>query len=509
MITLLVDGKPQDVNEGSHLKDLRAGRDPACSVAIIRPGARKSAITGSMRLNTTAGEVVIELNPEGQKIFESSRMHLPIEIHWQDRYAAAFGPFPSSFSPARTAALYERGDVILGCGGYDPERSYLIFSRSRHSSDHGAPAGGGVIGRVVSGRGIIDRWGTVDQVTAAAPVVSWADTSQSFTTIDPDLPLENGMEIITFLQITSQGFIGNQVSDTSAAESVEHMLLSLSDGHFVVERSASTHIRDNRKAGTEIQYQVKLPRREGAVTIRASGRSSGALFIYIQDLPATTSHTVTGQVTHGLELARLAKSGEVISVRVDPPRFDLIGLPLEKAQEIASSRGIRIKGDLEGSNLVVIEQDPPTTMQSLFAKEVTVGVVSLDKVIDIELDDATAPASCDIFRHLTGLHLHDVGRIPFFFNFEDVFLFKPKIPKGMNINPENTPVDHVSAGVLAITNDSRKGAGLVGVRTTENSEFGPTSEPFESTNIIGKVRDLKKLPLLKEKEIVFIREVKQ
>lgn len=508
MITLLIDGKPQAINDGARLKDILKGRDPACSVAIIRPGARESAVTGSMRLDSTAGEVVVELNREGQKLFEASHLVLPIEIHWQDRYAAAFGPFPSSLTPARAPALYERGDVILGCGGYDPGRSYLIFSRSRHTSDLGAPAGGGVIGQVVSGRGIIDRWGTGDLIRTAAPIVSWADTSRSFTTNDPDLLLEDGMEIISFLRITSQGYSGDHITDISAAESVEHMLLALADGHFMVERSASTHIRDNRKAGTDVQYEVKLPRREGAVTMRTSGRSRGALFVYIQDLPGSTAHTITGQVTHGLELARLVKEGEILCVQVDPPRFDLIGVPVERALEIASSRGVRVKGNIEGSNLVVVEQEPPTTLQSLFSKEVTVSAVSLEQVIDIELDDTAAPDSCDIFRRLTGLHLHDVGRIPFFFQFDDVFLFKPKIPKGVNINPENTPADHVSAGVLAITNDSRKSAGLVGVRTTDNSEFGPTSEPFESTNIIGKVRDMDKLPLLKEKEIVFIREVK-
>jgi len=47
----------------------------------------------------------------------------------------------------------------------------------------------------------------------------------------------------------------------------------------------------------------------------------------------------------------------------------------------------------------------------------------------------------------------------------------------------------------------------VGVRTSENNEFGPTSEPFEGTNIIGRVIDLEKLHNLKENEIAFIREV--
>jgi UPF0288 family protein (methanogenesis marker protein 3) len=99
-----------------------------------------------------------------------------------------------------------------------------------------------------------------------------------------------------------------------------------------------------------------------------------------------------------------------------------------------------------------------------------------------------------------------VGRLPFFFHFEDVYLFKPAIPKGVKIIPENLPEDTIPADSLAITNDSRKGSGLVGVRTTDNSEFGPTSEPFEGTNIIGRVLEPKKLGHYKEKDILFIRE---
>lgn len=506
MIKILLDGERLETGDGARLRDLLPDHDKACCVGIIRPGARESATTGSMRLDTSAGEVVVELNPAGQAIFGSASLQFPLSLHWQDRYAAAFGPFHSSFTPARTASLYERGDVVLGCGGYDPHRSYLIFCRSRHTSDHGAAAGGGVIGKVVSGRGVLDRWSTGDLVNTASPVLNWADTSRSFTTTDPDTVLEDGMEVISHLRITSFGYSGSEVTSTAAAESIEHFLLALEDAHFVVGRSSSTHIRDDRKAGTEVAYQVKQPRREGAVSVRTAGRSGGSVYIYIQDLPGTPQHTVVGQVTHGLELARLARDGDVLSARVVPSRFDLIGLPLEQAIDTAEQRGIRILGELEGRDLVVVGQEPATTIESLAAGAVELSVVPLEKVIDITLDDDAAPASCDIFRHLTGLHLHDVGRIPFFFNFEDVFLFKPKIPRGVNIIPENTPTDLVPSGALAITNDSRKGSGLVGVRTSENSEFGPTSEPFEGTNIIGKVLDLEKLAALQEKEIVYIRE---
>lgn len=508
MVTIHLDGKGLEIERGARLRDLLPERPADCCVAVIRPGARESATTGSIRFDTTAGEVVVELTPAGQDIIGSPSLPLPLALHWHDRYAAAFGPFSSSFTPARVAVLYERGDLILGCGGYDPARSYLIFSCNRHTSDFGSGKEGGVIGRIVSGRGVIDRWSTGDRITALSPVVNWADTSRSFVTMDNDLVLEDGMEIITHVAITAHGFNGQDVTSTDASESVEHMLLALADGRFVIGRSSSTHILDDRKAGTSVPFEVKFSRREGSVTTRTTGKSSGSLYIYIQDMPGAPSHTLTGQVTHGLELSRLARAGDRFCIEVHPSRFDLVGLYLNEAEKIAAERGITIHADRSGADLVVVDQEPRTTLESLAAGAVDLTAIPLEKVIDIELNDTAAPISCDIFRHLTGLHQHYVGRIPFFFNFEDVFLFKPEIPKGVNIIPENCPSDHVRAATLAITNDSRKGSGLVGVRTTENSEFGPTSEPFEGTNIIGKVRDLDKLAAIQEKEIVFIREVK-
>ncbi len=145
----------------------------------------------------------------------------------------------------------------------------------------------------------------------------------------------------------------------------------------------------------------------------------------------------------------------------------------------------------------------------LHERAATVTTAPLTKVVDIELDDAHAPVSCDLFRRITGLKEHDAGMMPAFFMFDDVFLFKPTIPPGITIYPENCPVGEASAAALAITNDSRKGAGLVGVRLSANKEFGPTSEPFEGTNIIGRVIDTEKLKAIKERERVYIREVRR
>ncbi|WP_243668782.1 hypothetical protein [Methanoculleus chikugoensis] len=133
-----------------------------------------------------------------------------------------------------------------------------------------------------------------------------------------------------------------------------------------------------------------------------------------------------------------------------------------------------------------------------------------DHVVSITLDEAAAPPrSVTIFREVTGLKHHSVGKMPLVFVFEDVFLFKPKIGKGVGIIPENTPTGEVPAYTLAMTNDSRRGAGMVGTRTTPNAEFGPTSEPLTGTNVIGKVLDAGgNLAGMREGATVYVKEVK-
>ena len=87
--------------------------------------------------------------------------------------------------------------------------------------------------------------------------------------------------------------------------------------------------------------------------------------------------------------------------------------------------------------------------------------------------------ACAVFRQITGLVEHDAGMLPVFMKFDDVVLFKPEIPVRYQDQPGKSPVDEAPAAGLGITNDSRKDAGLVGVRLSANREFGPTSEPFD------------------------------
>ncbi|MDD1708837.1 MAG: methanogenesis marker 3 protein [Methanoregulaceae archaeon] len=508
MITIHLDGERVDVSEGSTLGSL-FHHVPGLSVGIIRPSTQEQAKTGNLTISTTAGEVVIEITGQNADFLESPEIVQKLSLHWGDRYAAAFGPFPSSIHPSRKPHLYERGDVILGCGGYEPARSYLIFSKTRHSADHGADERGGVFGKVISGKAVLDRWTTGDHITRIEPVVSWADTSRSFTTPDTSLVVEDGMRIITHVNVIAQGYTPERIT-TEAATSVEHMLLALQSGKFMVSRATSTHILDSRLAGTAgIEAEFRHPRREGSVTVRTLGQLEGGIYIYRDDVPSSLVHNVTGQVVHGIELVKLAQEHDVLAISVQPQRIDLLGLSLVRAKEISTERGIIINIDTDDGERIVVSQEPGNTLEVLKEGAVTVTTAPMEKVIDIRLDDEKAPISCEIFRRLTGLKEHDAGMIPVFFKFDDVVLFRSPIPPGIKINPENTPKDEVPAASLAITNDSRKGSGLVGVRLSANKEFGPTSEPFEGTNIIGHVIDTDKLKNVKEREKMYIREVKR
>lgn len=506
---IYLDGERIEVPSGSRLGSLLPGRDERCSVAVIRPALDEDAgESQEVRFVTPAGEMVVEVaEPAAVSRISHPALTDRLRLHWQDRYAAAFGPFESEIRPARQPGRYERGDVILGCGGYDPSRSYLIFARMRHTADYGAPADGGVIGRVVTGRGLLDRIGDGDRITGVERILRRADRSNALITRDPDLPLEDGMRIVSYVEAEVQGWKPDGI-DTASARSVEHFLLSVQSGRFQVNRSTSTYVADAHLVPTKVPAEFSGPRLEGTVTVRTAGKSSGAAYIYTQGVSASPVHTVVGRVVHGIELVRFAGEGDLLAIRAEPEQFDLVGLSLAGAGEIAARRGVALTVDTAGDDRVVVGQTPATTLEVLAAGAVRVATESPDHVVSITLDEAAAPRSVTIFREVTGLKHHAVGKMPLAFRFEDVFLFKPKIGKGVGIIPENTPTGEVPALTLAMTNDSRRGSGMVGVRTMPNAEFGPTSEPLSGTNVIGKVLDPGNLAGMREGATVYVKEVK-
>ncbi|MFA5396149.1 MAG: methanogenesis marker 3 protein [Methanomicrobiales archaeon] len=516
MTEIRLDGERLEVPEGALLGDIIPDHPMECSVAVVRPADITSATTRNVRVTTTAGEVIIEITAE-MPLFLQALVNAGVPdtgtdpekliVKWADRQVASFGPFTADGISEKSFHRYNRGDVILGCGGYDPGQSYLLFSKTPHIADHGATKGGGIIGRVISGMSVLGEWKSKDAILSMERIIQSADASNAFTTTARDIVLEDGMSIITCVRARGAGYRDKEI-DTARAQSVEHLLQTYRGGRYHVSLNASTHVRDDRMRESEVFYEGEPHSRfEGTITTRISGRNRGSIFIYTNDIAGSPNHTVIGSVEHGIELARIADKGETFLITVEPEQFDIRGMALSDAQEIAKKRGITLHFDDDSGERVVISQTPGTTLEVLAGNEVSVTTIPATQVISVELFDDKAPQSCYIFRSVTGLRWHEIGEMPLIVQFEDVSLFQPLIKKGTNINNENTPEGSVPANMLAITNDSRRSAGLIGCRTSENSEFGPTSEPFEGTNIIGRVCEPEKLPALKEGSTVYIREV--
>jgi putative methanogenesis marker protein 3 len=505
-VEVLLDGKRLEIREGMTLGAILGPRDARLAVAVIRPRAAEAAETQTVQMITTKGEVVVELLRPEPVLLAIAGGERPLGLHWADRHAAAFGPFQSDLAPARAPHRYARGDVLMGCGGYDNRRSYFIFSRMDHLADHGAAADGGVMGRVVSGKGVIDRWTEGDRIEKVERIIAWADRSTSFTTTDPGIALEDGVQVVTHIRAIAQGFTPEAI-DVRTADLLEHLHLALAKGHFRVSRASSTHIRDESLLEPHIPQGEKGFRGEGTLTLRTRGPAAGAAYIYRGDVAANPAHAVIGHVVHGIELVRVAGEGDLLGFEIDPPRIDLIGLPASEALRIAAGRGLSASVGKAGEDMVVVDQEPGTTLEMLAAQKVRLTTAPGEKVLAIRLFRKEAPQTCHIFREITGLSRHALGRMRLFFRFEDVSLFRAELREGMRILPEHTPGEEVPAFVLGMTNDSRKGAGTVGVRAAPHTEFGPTSEPLEGTNLFGILVDNGKLAGLKEKDMVYVKEV--
>jgi UPF0288 family protein (methanogenesis marker protein 3) len=86
-----------------------------------------------------------------------------------------------------------------------------------------------------------------------------------------------------------------------------------------------------------------------------------------------------------------------------------------------------------------------------------------------------------------------------------VMMFKGNSRESKGLIPENNPIKCVKAGEIGITNMSRRQIGIIGVRFEDNDEFGPTGEPFQGTNILGKVVEgIENLEKFKEGETVYV-----
>jgi len=511
-VKVTVDGAEVSLTDGATLGDaiLAAGSvyNQGSIVGIIKGRSEKSRETNSYWLETSKGKLRIELvDPTLHDIWKESSKSISeksLAVRWTASGAVAFGTFQAVFTPERTSQNYEKWEVILGASGFEADKGQLIFIKKRHSGSYGGPATNrGVLARVVGGKGTLEELEEGDRILSVDPIVEWEDLTEKMATTELSTPLEEGMEIFTRFEVQLR---------QEAPRGAEFFLAATRDDVFQTDTLSSSYISTNVLHNEPITFEHREPRLEGMVTIRSSGRGLGKIFIYKADRTSNPSHSVVGRVTGGMDLVKLASPGQKVAVKVDPERFMVMGLPLTRALEIASRRGVecQVEGD-QGEEAVVVDQNPLNTMDVLREKKVVLKSIPAHRLVSIELFDDLAPRTLDYFRHVVGLKERPLGPLPVFFVYENTVLFKPAVDavSYKELLPENKPTTTVPAGSIGVSNTVSKKTGLVGVKMVDDKRYGPSGEKYEGTNIIGKVIDLDKLKDAKDGETIYVLEVRK
>jgi putative methanogenesis marker protein 3 len=505
-IVVEVNGKKLVVPAGSRIADALAvagtRRVPGTIIGIVsgRAEARKEVAT-EFRVITSKGEFRIELSGDRKEAWLRSYDRLfGGKLKWANGQAVAFGPFASDVQPGRGETEYRAWDVSLGTGGYDAKNSYLIISKSNHSSDYGAR--GKPFARIVSGKSVIAMLGTDDSIMSIEPVVRLEKFANKLVTTDESMPVEDGMELHTELEVELTA---------KAKDGAEHFYAAVMDGTFPVDFAASTFVSSDIMLGELCPYENLAARSEGTVSIRTDGAGRGRIYISKSDMTSNIYHSIVGRVTKGLELARLASPAQRIAVKAVPRRLSVLGMSLAEAEAFLTARGVRYeKAGYQGDGAVVVEQQPETTMEIVSGGQVKISSIPRQSLVEIELYRKDAAQSVEYFSRATGLKMQSVGALDVFFKYEDTMLFKGKAVHVIELIPENKPEEgsKIATGEIGLTNMAAKHAGMIGVRFGESNKFGPTGEKYTATNIIGRVVDVEKLRKAKEKDRIYFTEAR-
>jgi len=508
-LRILVNGKQIDLEEGATLGEAlkRADSHPAegAIVGLVKGRGEQARQTNSYWIDTTKGKLRIELgDTDLQTIWHQAIDQIKgSEVIWSSKEGIAFGPFATAISWSTEPYEYNRWEVVLGAGGFEGEKTQLIFVKKRHTAVYGAPAWGGAFAHVVGGKNTLDRLERGDKLQGIEPIVEWEEITEKLATFDMNTPLCEGMELFTKIDIQL---------DEEAPKGAEFFLALTRDGTLKVDAVSSSYLSSDQLLGERIVFEHREPRLEGIVTVRASGRGLGRIFVYKADRTSNPAHSVVARVTAGMDMVKLAGPGHLLTVDVKPERVMLMGHSLGQALQSMKERGIQV--EVEGYALedaVVVKQEPETTMEVLRQGSVMLTCIPSSHLVAIQLYYDKAPKTLDYFRHVTGLKERPVGPLPVYFVYENTLLFKPEIEATSykELLPENKPTGPVPAGSIAVSNSVAKKVGLVGCKLVEDKRYGPSGEKFEATNVIGRVLEPEKLKDVGEGETIYVLEVRR
>ncbi|MEZ5336604.1 MAG: methanogenesis marker 3 protein [Methanolobus sp.] len=506
-ITVEINGQELKIPEGSTLEDaIKVSNAPykkGTSIGIlIEKEDLKSQASVEYIVKTSKGEFKIELldesSPSSKRWISLFKDLAEVPVRWTSKDALAFGPFSTDMDPVRGSSDMERFTMLFGAGGGDAANTHIIISKTKHSSEYGAPEDG-VFARLISGKHVLPELVKGDRILSVEPVIEWEKAGEHVSTSDLSVKLENGSRIFTYVEIEM---------DKLAPEGAEFFFTVTKNGIFNIDFRSTSFISDHRFHGELVTYENFEPRSTGSVFVRTVGYGAGKLYISTDDRTSSIMHSVVGHVVKGIELTRIVENGQKIMVESTPSPIRLLGMTNADAEEKLRSMGIEIVRDgYTDDNGFIVKQEPATTLEIMQEGKVTVQGVDPEMLVTVELYDDLAPKTLDFFRHAVGLQYHPVGELPVMMTYENTYIFKAEKPAESykEIFPENIPKMTI-AGEIGVTNQAAKRAGMVGVKAIDDDLFGPAGEKFANTNIIGRIVEIDKLKHFKDGDLMYILE---
>ena len=497
-----------DLPDGSTIRDAieatRAPYIPGCVLGMVQGKEDVERHVNKFNIKTNKGSIIIELldnAPENLiKIWKERYSDFAgLSIRWTTSQEVAIGPIGTKMEPTRESYPYNRWDVLFSLSGFTADATHILLSKSKHEATYGSPKENrGVFGRVVGGKRTMMNLTNQDQVLKITPIIERESIIKSAAITNLETQMSPGNQIFTYVLVKP---------NPKSPQSVEHFYALQKEGKLRINYDSNSFVGFYGLQGLEKPSEYIDQRKRGTITLRNVGRGVGRVYIYREDRVSTPSHNIIGKVDKGIELLDMARYGDDVTVITQPSRIMTLSITQKDAEELLSQIGVKqIREGLQDDQAVVVRQEPHYTMDIIAQGEVKTFGIQAEELVHLELNQP-APNSTWYFKKITGLLDSPVGSLQVHFAFPGMklLMFKENPQESKGLIPENTPHEKVLAGEIGVTNMSRRHIGMIGVRFEDNNEFGPTGEPFEGTNIIGRVlKGMENLENYKEGDTIYV-----
>lgn len=479
-----------ELAEGSTVKDaIEASNAPyveGCAVSLIEGREELESHVNKYKIKTTKGSIIIELVDEAKLLVYFWKNHYnefsSSLIRWTTSNEVAMGSMVSDLEPTHNEYQYNRWDVILSLSSFSNESTHVIFSKSKHNAIYGVPDDNkGVFATVVGGKRTIAQLDNTDKITSIEPIIERKSVIKTANVTDLSTKLHESNELFTYIEVEA---------NPQAPMSFEHFLKIIENNTITVDYESETFISNQTLKGLERESELIEKRSRGNVTLRNDGSSTGTIYLYRESRVSVPTHNTVGYIKRGIQLLDTVNEKEKVTIKTVPEKISTVAMTQVEAEEYLDKLSIEHQRDgLTDDDAIVVAQNPLYTVEINNTKKISTLGVPKEDFVEIELYEDQSPSSVWYFRKITGLLDGDVGhlRVDMAFKDMDLIMFNAVKKDAKGLIPEKTPTDEVKAWEICVSNTVSKYVGNMGIRFVDNTEFGPTGETFDGTNIIGRV----------------------